>query len=95
MRCIEISSRHAKFKYYSSGFGLFNERVALWQAWLPRRGPVQDSPLALCDAASVAQEDLQRAVLHFPHRTGETYLVAHNPDHRYAPQLLVVHFSVV
>ena len=30
----------------------------LWQVWRPTRGPVDSSPLAMIDAASVAPEDL-------------------------------------
>ena len=53
------------------------------QAWRPLAGPVDDSPLAMADAATVHQDDLLASLLHFPGRTGEVYAVAYNPAHRY------------
>ena len=55
------------------------------QAWRPLRGPVQDSPLAVCDAATVSQEDLVPIKLIFPERVGSVYSVSHNPKHRWNP----------
>jgi len=52
------------------------------QVWRPLRGPVQDSPLAVCDAATTKQADLLATSLHFPDRTGEVYNVMHSPEHR-------------
>ena len=52
------------------------------QVWRPLRSPVQDSPLAVCDAATTKQTDLLATSLHFPDRTGEVYNVMYNPDHR-------------
>ena len=52
------------------------------QVWRPLRGPVQDSPLAVCDAATTKQADLLATSLHFPDRTGEVYNVMHSRDHR-------------
>ncbi len=62
----------------------------LVQAWQPLKGPVSDSPLALCDAATVAPEDLIPATLHFPDRVGQTYVAAYNPNQRYAFQTVSV-----
>ncbi|KAK9843127.1 hypothetical protein WJX74_007373 [Apatococcus lobatus] len=53
------------------------------QVWRPLAGPVEDSPLAMADAATVDQDDLLTNTLHFPGRTGEVYAVAHNPAHRW------------
>src|SRR5581483_6285773 len=36
---------------------LLRHRFAVINVWRPIRGPVQESPLAVCDARSVAQED--------------------------------------
>ncbi len=54
----------------------------LLQIWRPLAGPVDDSPLAMADAATVEQSDLLTNTLHFPGRTGEVYAVAHNPAHK-------------
>ena len=54
------------------------------QMWRPLRGPVNNSPLAMIDAATVAKEDLQSYRLEFPGRTGYNYAVAENPNHRWA-----------
>lgn len=64
-------------------------RYLIVNVWRPIRGPLQDMPLALCDARSVATGDLAAAALVYPDRTGETYAVHYNPDHRwyYAPEM--------
>jgi hypothetical protein len=51
--------------------------------WRPLIDPVQDAPLALCDASSVAPDDLIVADLIYPSHVSETYSVAGNPDHRW------------
>lgn len=56
---------------------------AIIQGWQPRKGPVLESPLALCDAATLAQDDLIPTNLYFPDRTGQVYSVAHNPAQRW------------
>ncbi|KAK9809195.1 hypothetical protein WJX72_011143 [[Myrmecia] bisecta] len=56
---------------------------AIVQVWRPLRGPVQDSALGIIDASTVAKEDLLPSTLHFPGRTGYTYQVAANPNHRW------------
>jgi len=56
--------------------------LTLTQVWRPLRGPVDDSPLGMIDAASVAKEDLLPYAIHFPGRTGYNYAVSYNPEHR-------------
>jgi hypothetical protein len=51
--------------------------------WRPIRGPLQDAPLAVCDAGSVAPGDLVPADLVYRDRVGETYGVKFNPEHRW------------
>jgi hypothetical protein len=58
-------------------------RVAVVQVWRPIRGPVQSSPLAICDAQSVRAEDLLAAERHHEDRVGEIYQLAFNPEHRW------------
>ena len=40
-------------------------------------------PLAICDASSVAPDDLVRADLIYPDRVGEIYNAVYSPDHRW------------
>ena len=46
--------------------------------WRPIRGPVQSTPLAVCDSRSIAQEDLVPTDLKH-----EVYMVRFNPTHRW------------
>jgi len=62
---------------------LLRGRVEVINLWRPIRGPLQDAPLAVCDAGSVAPSDLVPADLVYPNRTGETYAVTYNPAHRW------------
>ena len=68
---------------------LLRRRFSIINVWRPIRGPLEDAPLALCDARSVAAEDLVATDLLYKDRTGETYNVRHNPAHRwfYAPRM--------
>jgi len=51
--------------------------------WRPIRGPLQDSPLAVCDARTIAKNDLIASDLIYPDKTGETYSFAYNPAHQW------------
>ena len=62
---------------------LLKNRFAVINVWRPIRGPVQESPLAVCDAQSMVQEDFVKHVLKYPDRDGEVYSVAYNPNHRW------------
>jgi hypothetical protein len=68
---------------------LLGRRFAIVNLWRPIRGPLQDSPLALCDARTLADGDLVAQDLIYRDRTGEIYSLTHNPDHRwyYAPDM--------
>jgi hypothetical protein len=68
---------------------LLRGRVAVINLWRPIRGPLRDAPLALCDARSVAPEDLVPSDLIYRDRVGETYAVTYNPGHRwfYVPDM--------
>ena len=52
-------------------------RIVQINVWRPIRGPVERSPLALADAASVTPEDLIATDQVFPDRVGEIYNLAH------------------
>jgi hypothetical protein len=58
-------------------------RFAIINLWRPIRGPLLDSPLALCDAQSLEERNLIASDLKYPDRTGETYSVTYNPNQRY------------
>ena len=50
---------------------------------MPIRGPVLESPLTLCDAQSLSEENLIASDLKYPDRTGETNSITYNPNQRY------------
>jgi hypothetical protein len=62
---------------------LLKGRVQVINLWRPIRGPLLDSPLAMCDAQTVAPGDLIASDLIYPGRNGETYSVKFNPAHRW------------
>jgi hypothetical protein len=68
---------------------LLRGRVQIINLWRPIRGPLRDSPLAVCDAGSVRASDLVASDLIYQNRTGETYAVTYNPAHRwfYFPEM--------
>ena len=70
---------------------LLRGRVQVINLWRPIRGPLRDAPLAMCDGRTVAPGDLVASDLVYPNRSGETYSVKYNPDHRwfYFPEMTV------
>jgi len=62
---------------------LLKHRFAIINLWRPIRGPVLESPLVLCDAQSLSEENLAASDLKYPDRTGETYSITYNPNRRY------------
>jgi hypothetical protein len=66
-------------------------RAALINVWRPIRGPVQDHPLAICDARSTTTNDfIPTAIEHYlegnletPHLIGEVFSFQYNPAHRW------------
>ena len=62
---------------------LLTRRFAIVQVWRPIRHPVETFPLAICDARSVAPDDLVVSERRYPNRVGQTYAVTYNPDHRW------------
>jgi hypothetical protein len=62
---------------------LLKGRVQVINLWRPIRGPVRDTPLAMCDGQTVAEGDLVASDLIYPNRRGETYSVKYNPNHRW------------
>lgn len=68
---------------------LLQKRFAIVNVWRPIVGPLQQFPLALGDAASLAPEDIIATDLIYPDRVGEIYSIAYNPAQRwfYFPQM--------
>jgi hypothetical protein len=62
---------------------LLQHRFAIINLWRPIRGPLLESPLALVDAQSLAEENLIASDLKYPDRTGETYSITYNANQRY------------
>ena len=62
---------------------LLRHRFAEINAWRPIRGPLLQSPLALCDAQTLAEENLVPTDLLYPDRAGEIYSITYNPAQRW------------
>jgi len=62
---------------------LLKNRFAVINVWRPISGPVQESPLAVCDAQSMVPDDFVKHVLKYRDREGEVYSVAYNPNHKW------------
>ena len=71
---------------------LGGRRFAFVNLWRPILGPVQDTPLAMCDARSVRPEDIiDTPIFHYgeddlktPRHSGHIQSVRHHPDHCWA-----------
>ena len=59
------------------------ERYCIVNVWRSIGGRVVDTPLAVCDAQSVAASDLQLSEVRYTNRSGEIYLLSHSPLHRW------------
>jgi hypothetical protein len=86
---VDISAKTAKqFATQATPPGKTLARYAHFNVWRAISAPPQDVPLALCDARSVAAEDLIEAdaifdMLDAPEWSFEGWIVAHNPAHRW------------
>ncbi|MFN6530380.1 CmcJ/NvfI family oxidoreductase [Nostoc sp. ChiSLP03a] len=68
---------------------LLKQRFAIVNVWRAIAQPIQESPLALCDAQSIASTDLVAGDLVYRDRVGETYGITYNSQHKwfYFPQM--------
>ncbi len=68
---------------------LLQQRFAIINVWRAIADTIQESPLAVCDAQSIASTDLVATDLVYRDRIGETYAVTYNPEHKwyYFPQM--------
>jgi hypothetical protein len=62
---------------------LLERRFAFYNLWKPIRRRVEELPLAMCDARSVAPEDRGLLELRYADRTGEIYVLRYSPAHRW------------
>ena len=64
-------------------------RIQIVNVWRPINGPVQEQPLAVCDAMTVHPEDLVGSDLIYRDRRGETYAVTYSDGQQwyYAPEM--------
>ena len=62
---------------------LIGRRYAFINVWRPLFGPILDTPLAVCDARSIATGDLLKLDLIYPDRVGENYHFVPNEAHRW------------
>ena len=62
---------------------LLEHRFAVINVWRPIVGPVEEMPLAVCDAQSIREQDLVPTDLVYRDRTGEVYQLAFSPQHRW------------
>ena len=64
-------------------------RFAIVNVWRSTAGPVLNSPLACCDATTIAATDLVASERRAQERIGELQLVSWNPEHRwyYYPEM--------
>ena len=64
-------------------------RFAEINVWRPIRGPIESTPLAVCDAQSIDAKDFVPADLVYRDKVGEVYRFTYNPQHRwsYFPRL--------
>ena len=62
---------------------LLRARFAVVNVWKPICGPVAQSPLAVCDARTIAADDFVPTDLRYRDRTGEVYSLRWSPRHRW------------
>lgn len=82
------SATGAEFARRSLPAGRVMARYAHYNVWRAVTAPPQDVPLAVCDARSIGEDDLLLADAVFdppgaPEWSFESWLVAHNPEHRW------------
>ena len=62
---------------------LLQHRCAVIQVWRPIGSLIESDPLAICEAQTLAPDDLIASERRYPNRVGETYQVSYNPEHRW------------
>jgi len=62
---------------------LLVHRFSVINFWKPIRGPVQESPLAFCDARTIDADELAKTDLVYADRVGEVYSLTFSERHRW------------
>ena len=62
---------------------LLKGRVRIINVWRPIHHPVAHKPLAVSDWRYLDERDLVSVHFIYPHRTGSTYSVRYNPQHKW------------
>lgn len=65
------------------------KRYVYVNVWRSISGTVEEAPLGICDAQSIAEDDMILMDLKYDDRVGEIHRARYNPDHRwvYFPQM--------
>ncbi|HSI59232.1 MAG TPA: CmcJ/NvfI family oxidoreductase [Ideonella sp.] len=58
-------------------------RYCVVNIWRSVKGPIVDTPLAVCDARTVSVRDMVASEIRYTDRTGEIYLFEHSGQHRW------------
>ena len=66
------------------------KRYVYVNVWRSISGAVEEAPLGICDATSIAEDDMVLMDLKYDDRIGEIHRTKYNPDHRwvYFPQMV-------
>ena len=80
---VNSAPRRVRDHLGDQGEELLKHRFGIVNVWRPIRGPVLDSPLAVCDARSFTDDDLIASDPVYAHVRGETSRVEYNPRHRW------------
>lgn len=62
---------------------LLRHRFAVINVWKPIRGRVEEAPLAVCDARTIAPQDFVSTDLRYADRLGEIFSLRFSPAHRW------------
>src|SRR5713226_6284309 len=62
---------------------LLQGRFAIIQVWRPINHPVENHPLAICDAQSISPDHLVVNERHYQDRVGQTFAITYDPKERW------------
>lgn len=88
---VHSGPQHVRERLPGEADSLLRGRLQIINLWRPIRGPLQDMPLAVCDASTVSPHQLVPSELVYLNRIGKTYLVRFDVRHRwfYVPEMEV------
>jgi len=86
---VKSGPRRARYFPGADAQNWLRARLQVINLWRPIHGPLRVAPLAVCDALSMASDDLVPSDLIYRDRVGEIYGVTFNPNHRwfYVPEM--------